>query len=88
MEEKKQGIGWGIASFVVSILSILLIKFIIISIMLAVLAIVFGGLSKKNTFGKVGIIIGAISILITFTLYILLEVLDISSLFMIPSWYK
>lgn len=88
MEEKNQGIGWGIASFVVSILSILLIKFIIISIMLAVLAIVFGGLSKKNTFGKVGIIIGAISILITFTLYILLEVLDISSLFMIPSWYK
>ena len=78
MEEKNQGIGWGIASFVVSILSI----------MLAVLAIVFGGLSKKNTFGKVGIIIGAISILITFTLYILLEVLDISSLFMIPSWYK
>lgn len=88
MEEKNQGIGWGIASFVVSILSIILIKFIIISIMLAVLAIVFGGLSKKNTFGKVGIIIGAISILITFTLYILLEVLDISSLFMIPSWYK
>ena len=72
MEEKNQGIGWGIASFVVSILSILLIKFIIISIMLAVLAIVFGGLSKKNTFGKVGIIIGTISILITFTLYILL----------------
>lgn len=88
MEEKNQGIGWGIASFVVSILSIILIKFIIISIMLAVLAIVFGGLSKKNTFGKVGIIIGTISILITFTLYILLEVLDISSLFMIPSWYK
>lgn len=88
MEEKNQGIGWGIASFVVSILSIILIKFIIISIMLAVLAIVFGGLSKKNTFGKVGIIIGAISILITFALYILLEVLDISSLFMIPSWYK
>ena len=88
MEEKNQGIGWGIASFVVSILSIILIKFIIISIMLAVLAIVFGGLSKKNTFGKVGIIIGAISILITFTLYILLKVLDISSLFMIPSWYK
>ena len=88
MEEKNQGIGWGIASFVVSILSIILIKFIIISIMLAVLAIVFGALSKKNTFGKVGIIIGSISILITFTLYILLEVLDISSLFMIPSWYK
>ena len=88
MEEKNVGIGWGIASFVMSILSIILIKFIIISIMLAVLAIVFGGLSKRNTFGKVGIIIGSISILITFTLYILLEVLDVSSLFMIPSWYK
>ena len=88
MEEKNKRIGWGIASFVLSILSIILIKFIIISIMLAVLAIVFGALSKKNTFGKVGIIIGSISILITFTLYILLEVLDISSLFMIPSWYK
>lgn len=88
MEEKNVGIGWGIASFVISILSIILIKFIIISIMLAVLAIVFGGLSKKNTFGKVGIIIGSISILITFTLYILLEILDVSSLFMIPSWYK
>lgn len=88
MEEKNAGIGWGIASFVMSIFSIILIRFIIISIILAVLALVFGGLSKKNSFGKVGIIIGTISIVITFVLYIILGVLDVSSLFMIPSWYK
>lgn len=88
MEEKNVGLGWGIASFVFSIFSIILIRFIIISIILAVLAIIFGGLSKKNNFGKAGIIIGAVSLIITFVLYILLSVLDISTLFIVPSWYK
>mgnify|MGYP002799266016 CR=1 FL=1 len=38
-------------------------------------------------FGKAGLIMGTISILITFLLFLFLQVLDVS-LFTIPSWYR
>lgn len=79
----------GITSLVFSILSILLIKFIVISVIFAVISIIFGLFSKRcqDGIGKAGLIIGIISISITIILFILLNVLEIPSLFMIPSWY-
>lgn len=93
MEDNKEirsGRGFGIASLVFAILSIIFLPFIIISVIFGIISIIFGGFSlkQKDNLGKSGLIIGIISICITFILYLILNVLDISSLFMIPSWYK
>lgn len=82
--------GYGVASLVFGILSIVFLYFIIISILSAVLAIVFGFTAIRKGdkgFGKAGLIMGTISILITFLLFLFLQVLDVS-LFTIPSWYR
>ena len=89
-ENKMNGVGYGTASLVTGILSILFIQFIVISIMLAIAAIVFGilGIKKGNKgLSKSGLVLGAVALLITFLLYLFLEVLEVS-LFTIPSWYK
>lgn len=95
MEEKKeneltyQGLASGIVSLVCSILSIMSFLFIIISIIFAVVAIICGliSITKKNAFGKAGLIIGICSLIFTAVLFLVLNVLDIETLFMIPSWY-
>lgn len=97
MESKKQdvqektnsSVGYGIASLIFGIISIVSLCFIIISIISAVLAIIFGfiAIKKEDKLGKAGLILGIISIVITFLLFLFLQVLDVS-LFLIPSWYK
>lgn len=94
-EEKKiidnnKGIGWGIAALVLGIISIVFLYYIIISIISAVLAIVFGivGISRgDHSFARTGLILGIISLIVTFLLYLFLDVLDVS-IFMVPKWYK
>ena len=82
-------IGWGIAALILGIISIVFIYYIIISVLAAVLAIVFGfiAMRRNDKMGKAGLILGVISVLITFLLFIFLQVLDVS-LFTIPSWYR
>lgn len=89
-ENKMNGVGYGTASLVTGILSILFIQFIVISIILAIAAVVFGilGIRKGNKgLSKSGLVLGVVALLITFLLYLFLEVLEVS-LFTIPSWYK
>ena len=89
-ENKMNGVGYGTTSLVTGILSILFIQFIVISIILAIAAIVFGilGINKGNKgLSKSGLALGAVALLITFFLFLFLEVLEVS-LFTIPSWYK
>lgn len=90
MEETSIGKGFGIASLVTGILSIVFIEFIIISIAFAIMSIVFGviGLKKGNKgLSKAGLTLGIVCIVVTVLLFLFLEVLDVS-LFTIPSWYK
>ena len=95
MEEKKTNNeasinGFAVASLVTGIISLLTIEFIIISIALGILAIGFGlfGLRRPNNgMAKAGLTLGVVSLLITFLLFLFLEVLHVS-LFTIPSWYK
>lgn len=93
MEENKSNsveIGFGVASLVSGVLSIVTIEFIIVSIIFAIIAIIFGimGVKKGNKgLSKAGLVLGIVSLAITFLLFLFLEVLDIS-LFTIPSWYK
>lgn len=84
------GIGFGVAALVSGILSIVTIEFIIVSIIFAIIAIIFGimGIKKGNKgLSKAGLVLGIVSLAITFLLFLFLEVLDVS-LFTIPSWYK
>lgn len=89
-ENKSNGVGFGVASLVSGVLSIVTIEFIIVSIIFAIIAIIFGimGVKKGNKgLSKAGLVLGIVSLAITFLLFLFLEVLDIS-LFTIPSWYK
>ena len=88
-ESPNSGIGFGIASLVFGIVSIIFLYYIIISVLAAVLAIVFGfiAMRRNDKMGKAGLILGVISVLVTFLLFIFLQVLDVS-LFTIPSWYR
>lgn len=87
-ENKSNGTGFGVASLVTGILSIIFIPFIIISLGFGIMAIIFGVISlKKGNKGKAGLILGIVSLAITFLLFLFLDVLDVS-LFIIPSWYK
>ena len=82
--------GFGIASLVIAILSLVLFKYIFISVILALVASVLGiiGLKKgDNTFALAGLTIGIISLLITFALFVILNLLD-TVLFYVPDWYK
>ncbi len=82
--------GFAVASLVTGILSLLTIEFIIISIAFGILAIglgIFGLRKPNNGMAKAGLTLGIVSLLITFLLFLFLEVLDVS-LFTIPSWYK
>ena len=88
-EQTNPGTGYGIAALVFGIISIVFLYYIIISVLAAVLAIVFGfiAMRRNDKMGKAGLILGVISVLITFLLFIFLQVLDVS-LFTIPSWYR
>ncbi len=89
-DQNTAGKGFAIASLVTGILSLVTIQFIIISIGLALLAIILGIISLnqgKNGLAKAGLVLGIITIAITIALYLFIEVLDVS-LFTIPEWYK
>lgn len=88
-EPTSTSVGWGIASLVFGIVSVLSLLFIIISILTAILAIVFGfiAMKKGDKLGKAGLILGILSIAVTFLLFLFLQVFDVS-LFVIPSWYR
>ena len=90
MEQNNSGKGFGIVSLVTGILSIIFIEFIIISIAFAIISIIFGviGIKKGNKgLSKAGLILGIVSLSITFLLFLFLEVLDVS-IFTIPTWYQ
>lgn len=84
------GLGTGITALIFSIISVVMLRFIIISVIFGILGIVFGYMStrKGNGMGKAGLYISGISIFLTIFLFIVLNVLDIETLFMVPDWYK
>ena len=91
MENKTKVYGLGIASFVLSILSVISICYIVFSVIFGVLALMLGIMSliieKKNGMGIAGIIISAVSLLLTLVLYIVLGVMDVNLLY-VPEYYK
>ena len=89
-EQTNPGTGYGIAALVFGIISIVFLYYIIISVLSAVLAIVFGFQAVRKGdkgMGKAGLMLGIISVIVTFLLFLFLQVLDVS-LFTIPSWYR
>lgn len=95
MEETNQktttaGKAFGIASLVISILSILFFAYIYISIICAVVGIILGYIGRKKgdkLFATAGLTIGIISLLLTIVLFVVLNLLD-TVLFYVPDWYK
>lgn len=88
--QKEQGKGIAITSMVTGILSIICLAFIVISTGLSLCSIICGIIAKnkgEKTFSRAGITLGVISLAITLFLFLFLKVFDVSSLFMIPSWY-
>lgn len=82
--------GFGISALVLSILSLLFFKYIFISVTLGLVATILGfiGLKKgDNTYSLAGLTIGIISLLITFVLFVVLNLLD-TVLFYVPDWYE
>ena len=83
-------IGFGIAALVLGIFSFILFKYIFISVTLALVSCILGcmGLKKGDrTFAVAGLSIGIISLLITFILFVVLNLLD-TVLFYVPEWYN
>ncbi len=90
VENKVVSKGFGIAALVLSILSLVCFKYIFISVTLALVGAILGLIGKKkgdNTFAVAGLTIGIISLLITFILFVVLNLLD-TVLFYVPEWYK
>ena len=91
MEEKNSnGKGFAVTSLVMGILSIVFLPFIVISVGIGLLALIFGIIAKnkgEKSLSKAGISLGVVSLLITLLLFLFLEVFE-ASLFVIPSWYK
>ena len=83
--------GLGIASFVLSILSMITICYIVFSIVFGIIGIILGILSciieHKNPLGIAGLIIGVISLFVTIIMFITLGVMDIDLLY-VPEYYK
>lgn len=83
--------GLGIASFVLSILSIITMCYVVFSVIFGILAVVLGIISlvieHKNAMGIAGLIIAGISLFITIVMYIVLGVMDINLLY-VPDYYK
>lgn len=92
MEERNSGgKGLAITSLVSGILSIICLPYIIVSIGLAVCSILCGVFARnggERIFSKSGITLGIVSLAVTLILFLFLRVFDISSLFIIPSWYN
>lgn len=82
--------GFGIASLVLAILSLVIFKYIVISVAFALIASILGFIGLKRgdkTFALAGFTIGIISLLLTSLLFVALNLLD-TVLFFVPSWYK
>lgn len=83
--------GMGIASFVLSILSIVTMCYVVFSVAFGIFAIILGILSifveGKNSMGIAGLVIAVISILMTIILFVTLGVMDVDLLY-IPDYYK
>lgn len=83
-------IGFGVASLVISIFSFILFRYIVISVALATISVILGFVGYKKgdkTFAMAGLTIGSISLILTFILFVVLNLLD-TVLFYVPSWYK
>lgn len=91
MENKTKVYGLGIASFVLSILSVLTMCYIVFSVIFGVIALMLGIMSliieKKNGMAIAGVIISAVSLILTLVLYLVLGVMDVNLLY-VPDYYK
>lgn len=86
----EERVALGITSLVLGIISLVTMCFIIVSVISAIGAVIFGIFSmirEKNKVGAAGLTLGIISIVITLVLYIVLGVLG-TDIFMVPEWYK
>ncbi len=83
--------GLGIASFVLSILSMITICYVVFSVVFGIIGIILGILSciieRKNPLAIAGLVIGIISIFVTSIMFITLGVMDLDLLY-IPEYYK
>ena len=83
--------GLGIASFVLSILSVITMCYIVFSVIFGVLAVILGILSlvieHKNALGITGLIVSGVSLFITLVLFVVLGVMDVNLLY-IPEYYQ
>lgn len=90
IKQSRAPIGFGVASLVISIFSFILFRYIVISVALATISVVLGFIGYKRgdkTFAMAGLTIGSISLILTFVLFVVLNLLD-TVLFYVPSWYK
>lgn len=83
--------GLGIASFVLSILSIITMCYVVFSVIFGILSLVLGIASlvveRKNAMAITGLIISGVSIFITVVLFLVLGVMDVNLLY-IPDYYQ
>lgn len=83
--------GLGIASFVLSILSVITMCYIVFSVVFGILAVILGILSlvieHKNAMAITGLIISGVSLFVTLVLFIVLGVMDVNLLY-IPEYYN
>lgn len=83
--------GLGIASFVLSILSIVTMCYVVFSVVFGVLAVVLGVASlmieRKNALAIAGLVISGVSLFITLILFLVLGLMDVNLLY-IPEYYQ
>ena len=83
--------GLGIASFVLSILSIITMCYVVFSVVFGVLALILGIASlmieRKNAMAITGLIVSGVSLFITLILFLVLGLMDVNLLY-IPEYYQ
>lgn len=83
--------GLGIASFVLSILSVITMCYVVFSVVFGVLAVILGIASlmieRKNAMAITGLIISGVSLFITLILFFVLGLMDVNLLY-IPEYYQ
>ena len=83
--------GLGIASFVLSILSIITMCYVVFSVIFGVISVILGITSliieRKNSMAITGLIISGVSLIITLVLFLVLGLMDVNLLY-IPEYYQ